>query len=781
MNKTLAFIILFLFNFFAFSETPESMWRHAFKEFDQAEIHFKKAEYSKADSAYSTALAQFLKISVDYPDWETSSVNYRANECKDKISEIKNLQTGKEKTTKTISVQNEDLLKIRAERDKYAKAMLKVYKENKKNIRELEVTKALLKRAQMSAGHSSQMDSELEKTILEKRKLELTIKGLEKVLEEAKNQKANSSNQEIKKLQVKIDDILLASQKKQRELEATIENNNKDLLEKNNSLMDQKRLYAELKKISSDSEIEKKKYLDQINKQNIQITKLNKDLNSLKNTTMNLRSSLSIAQKSASTSVDREKTTNAKLFKQIEALQTKNIGLEGEIQTLKQRMIKSSDDTDKTVLKSEIDKVNKSLDLERKKSAQMKTKHDKDLLALKKIADKTKTEYAELEIKVNNLSLENKKLLVETSKARTEKNTLALKNTQLKEQLIERETSFVNQLKTKSAQQAEEIKKLNKDLKEKSDLNKIYEARLDSSNIAMASLNAELSKLMKTSSAAPSNKENDAEKLELITKLESSEKLNKKLNKEIISLRQRFIRLNAMSGQKDDEIISRYVKLKKAHEELQKDFKNLVNRIPQEGQVNKGFTDESTENITRKVETLIYDAYKASNEGKHQVALGLYSQALELDSKNLDALMRTGVLYYQLGQLSEAERYLNQAFYQNPDDANILIPLAKSVLDKADYHLGISLLSRAVALKPDNDELRVNLGVALQALGWEKAALAEMEKAYEINDKNAQTALNLAVLYLSQTPKKVNQAKIMYDKALAMGANKSPLLEELLK
>ena len=783
MNKPLVFLLLFLFNFLAFCETPDSMWKNAFKDFDKAEIHFKKSQYSEADSAYSTALAKFLKITVDYPEWETSSVNYRVNECKDKMNEIKNLQTqapGKKRSSRSSS--NSELIKVRAERDKYAKAMLKVYHENKKNMRELEVTKALLKRAQMSAGQFSQSQGELEKYILEKRKLELTIKSLEKDLAEVKVQKEKTNNDELVKLQAKLDTHLLSSQKTQRELEETIRKDKRSLLEKSNSLMDQKRLYKELKNLSTDSEIEKKKYLDQIAEKNTLIAKLNKELNSLKSTTMNLRSSLNIAQKAASSSSEREKMSESKLFKQIEALQAQNIKLVSERDTLKQSLVKSSTKSQEMVSKSDLDKLNKLLDTERKKYAQAINLHEKQLLTVKKNEDKAKAERAELEVKVSGLSLENKKLLLATNKALAEKNSAELKNSRLKEQLIVRETSFVNQLKTKSAKQSEEIDKLNKELKQKTDLNKIYSSRLDSTNIAMASLNAELKKLMKvTKSTDSSNKMSDQEKLDLIKKLEESEKLNKKLNRELISLRERFIRLNAMSGQKDDEIISRYVKLKKEHEELQADFKKLVQRIPQSGQGNQSFTEESSENLKRKIETLIYDAYKASNEGKHQVALGLYAQALELDSKNLDALMRAGVLYYQLGQLSEAERYLNQAFYQNPDDANILIPLAMSVLDKADYHLGISLLSRAVSLKPDNDELRVNLGVALQALGWEKAALKEMEKAYEINDKNAQTALNLAVLYLSQTPKQVNQAKQMYDKALSMGATKSPLLEELLK
>ncbi|WDE97023.1 tetratricopeptide repeat protein [Lentisphaera profundi] len=781
MKQPLIFISLLLFNFTVLCETPEAMWKSAFQEFDKAEIHFKKAEHSKADSAFSTALAKFLKISVDYPSWETTSVSYRVNECKDKLNEIKNLPSSKNNDAIKKGSDKSDLNKIRAERDKYAKAMIMSYNKNKKYKREMELLKALLSQAQKSAGSNSQTNSDLENAILGKRKLELTIKGLESEISELKIKKATSNEQELIDLQSKMDTFLLDAQKKQRVLEANLNTSQKTLLQKNNTLMDQKRLYKELKALSVESELEKKLYLDQMSEKNTQITKLSKEVNSLKGQKMNMSSSLNLAQKSLVDTENREKASQEKLFKQIESLQGKNIALNARLLKMTQQSSQlSSEKMTQTKLQVDLTKSNNSLTLERKKNAALITEHEKHLLSVKKSQDTLGNQKTELELKVTGLILENKKLLLRASKAQSEKNIVALKNSQLKEQLIDRETSFVNQLKMTSSKQAEVIKKLTKDLKDKSELNNIYAARLDSSSLAMLSLNEKLKKFLKEENSKEGQGD-DQEKLNLIKKLEASEGLNKKLNGELISLRERYIKLNKFSGQKDDEIIARYVKLKKVHSELQVDFKKLVQRIPSEGVQESNFTDESSENINRKIETLIYDAYKASNEGKHQVALGLYAQALELDDKNLDALMRTGILYYQLGQLSEAERYLNQAFYQNPDDANILIPLAMSVLDKADYHLGISLLSRAVALKPEDDELRVNLGVALQALGWEKAALREMEKAYEINDKNAQTALNLAVLYLSQTPKRVTQAKAMYEKALTMGAQKSPLLEELLR
>ena len=64
------------------------------------------------------------------------------------------------------------------------------------------------------------------------------------------------------------------------------------------------------------------------------------------------------------------------------------------------------------VSKSDLDKLNKLLDSERKKYAQAINLHEKQLLAVKKNEDKTKAERAELEVKVNGLSLENKKLLL---------------------------------------------------------------------------------------------------------------------------------------------------------------------------------------------------------------------------------------------------------------------------------------------------------------------------------------------------------------------------------
>ena len=793
VRKNHFYLLLLSLGFSLFGETPDAMWRTAFKAFDQAEIHLKKGDIEKSDDEYNAALAKFLKIRVDYPQWEITSVNYRINECKDRLAEIKEKRKAPENKKNLSSLLGTE--KLRAERDRYKQAMLIAYKKYKKFEKEAELMKALLRKAQKDAGDFNQNDSFLEQAVMDKRKLELEIKSLKEKLEANEKNKDISAQIKVAEVQQRMDKLLLDSQKEKRELQDVIVGLKKTLLEKQNQYQDQKKLYNQMKEISADSEKEKTKYVEQLGTKDKQIINLKKQLADSKSREINLNSAVNLAQQSLLNAEKREKESNAKLLDQLSELNKIILAEKSRADKFEQsyKLMQTKNENNNQVnlvntqiikLKKELESLQNTLKNERKLAAIKSVNNEKKILAQQKKTDKILAERNDLEIKLNDYIRQNKKLSDDATKAGVALNQEQLKNSQLKKQLIERETSYVNNLKNTTMAQEKELVDLKRKLKEQQDINNIYSSRLESSSTSLLALKQQLKELSEDAKSQVKNKKSNSNELALIKKIEESESLNKKLNSELISLRERYVKLNKMSGAQDDEIIGRYLKVKKSYDALKIDYKKLAERNL--GEINGGsksdsFVNESSENVKRKVETYIYDAYKASANGKTQAALGLYAKALELDTENLDALMRTGVLYYQLGQLSEAERYLKRAFYQNPDDTNILIPLAMSVLDQADYHMGISFLSRAVALKPDNDELRVNLGVTLQALGWEKAALAEMEKAYELNAKNAQTALNLSVLYLSQTPKKVNSAREMYEKALALGAQKSPVMEELLK
>ena len=91
---------------------------------------------------------------------------------------------------------------------------------------------------------------------------------------------------------------------------------------------------------------------------------------------------------------------------------------------------------------------------------------------------------------------------------------------------------------------------------------------------------------------------------------------------------------------------------------------------------------------------------------------------------------------------------------------------------------------------------------ALAEMGWREAALKQYEKAYELDQKNPDSAFNLALIYLTmysdamkdaskdhenrgiiraQANKYKRAAKEWYDCAKSCGAAADPELERLLK
>ena len=87
-------------------------------------------------------------------------------------------------------------------------------------------------------------------------------------------------------------------------------------------------------------------------------------------------------------------------------------------------------------------------------------------------------------------------------------------------------------------------------------------------------------------------------------------------------------------------------------------------------------------------------------------------------------------------------------------------------------------MARAAALDPQNADAFRYLGIACSSAGWTDAAETALRQSFRLNDKNAQTAFNLAVLLATLDTPRTADAKEWYEKAKALGAEPSPDLEQ---
>ena len=55
----------------------------------------------------------------------------------------------------------------------------------------------------------------------------------------------------------------------------------------------------------------------------------------------------------------------------------------------------------------------------------------------------------------------------------------------------------------------------------------------------------------------------------------------------------------------------------------------------------------------------------------------------------------------------------------------------------------------------------------------------QFRRAYELNDKDGETVFNLAVLLSTRQPPRLDDARVLYQKAIALGVARDPGLDRL--
>ena len=81
----------------------------------------------------------------------------------------------------------------------------------------------------------------------------------------------------------------------------------------------------------------------------------------------------------------------------------------------------------------------------------------------------------------------------------------------------------------------------------------------------------------------------------------------------------------------------------------------------------------------------------------------------------------------------------------------------------------------------DNADTARLFGGAVVDLGWTQAAEQQFKRTLAINPRDAYSAFNLAVLCLTGTPQRLEEARKWYEQAVANGAEKDPKFEAAFK
>jgi len=177
---------------------------------------------------------------------------------------------------------------------------------------------------------------------------------------------------------------------------------------------------------------------------------------------------------------------------------------------------------------------------------------------------------------------------------------------------------------------------------------------------------------------------------------------------------------------------------------------------------------------------LVDQARELYSEHRNQEAEQKYLAVLKLDKRNTRTLVDLATIEIEMDKTSEAELYLNRALDIEPKDAHCLAELGNLRLRQGKFEAALDALSQAAQINPNDADIQNFLGVALAKKGMRIQAEAALRKAIILNPQYGSAHINLAVIYATQHPPKMELARWHYQKALDAGSQPNPELEKIL-
>ena len=126
-----------------------------------------------------------------------------------------------------------------------------------------------------------------------------------------------------------------------------------------------------------------------------------------------------------------------------------------------------------------------------------------------------------------------------------------------------------------------------------------------------------------------------------------------------------------------------------------------------------------------------------------------YEKALDLPSgEKAPVYNNLGSLYYQTGEIDEADRHFSQAVVLQPTFAKAYMNLGIVKTESGDYAEAIRLLEAAVRLDPNASESENALGMAYYKSGRTDEAIRHCRRASRLDPENANAKNNLGAILL---------------------------------
>lgn len=378
----------------------------------------------------------------------------------------------------------------------------------------------------------------------------------------------------------------------------------------------------------------------------------------------------------------------------------------------------------------------------------------------------------------------NKDRLAENAaKIMAEKESFHRKQLQEKDEMIAKLTASVSNMDIQLAKIRQQNEK-----QEAEDRIKL----LEKEKAELANENSNKDRLVENAGKIMAEKENFykkqiQEKDEMIAKLTASASNSemwlakiKQLNEKLEVEAKRRMAVETALVDMEDKLRAQEAKVKEAADKKNEAPVQMV-AVPPAGSSNETELNIAREQQRRTViNGFLRQGTESERQGKIEAARYNYQKALELDSDNIIALQRMGIIAATVGNDPEAVKYLKQAFKLDTDNLDTLLALGYAQARLGESNWAISYLGRAVALNPDNAYASRTYGAALFNMGWTEAAATQLLQAHRLKPDDPEAPFNLAVLYATAKQPDYKEASKWYKLAVRNGAQRDPGLDKVL-
>lgn len=186
-------------------------------------------------------------------------------------------------------------------------------------------------------------------------------------------------------------------------------------------------------------------------------------------------------------------------------------------------------------------------------------------------------------------------------------------------------------------------------------------------------------------------------------------------------------------------------------------------------------------NLPEAVKPIADQAKQAFEREKFPEAIKLYEKALIQAPNNLYLLSNLGVVQFRAGQLKAAEATFKKAIAIAPEDAFSHCTLGIVQYSQQKYDEAVNSLTKSLAINMKNPTAHNYLGITAAQKGWMEAAQKELDTALQLDPNYADAWFNLAVIHATKQPPNKEEARKAYKKAIELGAEPDPSMEQMIK